>query len=120
MGPRSARLCVVALVAALAACGSDDAATVAPTDAPASAGDGATIEIIDFSFRGPDSVAVGTEVEVVNRDSVPHTWTAADRSFDSGSLRTDASFTHTFADAGTYEFACSIHPGMTGSIDVTG
>lgn len=122
MRTRIALVGIVSLAIALSGCGGDDASPTAADEAsaPAPGGSGteATIEIVDFSFQGAESVAVGAELEVINRDGVPHTWTAADRSFDSGSLRTGASFRHTFAQAGTFEFACTIHPGMTGSIDV--
>jgi plastocyanin len=33
-------------------------------------------------------------------------------------LDTDQKFTHTFAQVGTYDYYCSIHPKMTGKVIV--
>ena len=53
-----------------------------------------------------------------NRDSAAHTVTADDTSFDSGALQSAASFTQTFAKAGTFAYHCSIHSRMVGTIVV--
>lgn len=126
--------------AALVGCGSDgDAdsdpvATVAgdPVSTPAENDDGdgeaegggepvsSEIEIADFAFVGAEEVAAGTTVVVTNTDSASHTWTAADGSFDSGTLGEGSSFEFTFDEAGTFDYFCNIHPTMTGTITVTG
>ena len=49
-----------------------------------------------------------------------HTGTAADQSWDSGRLPIGATFSQTFADPGVYEFLCTIHPAMKGTITVNG
>jgi plastocyanin len=60
-------------------------------------------------------------VVVTNRDGVANTWTSTDAVFDSSSIAgAGGSFTFSFDEAGEYDFFCSIHPGMTGSITVTG
>lgn len=82
--------------------------------------DEVTIEIEGFSFGAPLEITAGTTVTVVNRDSVPHTWTADDGSFDSGRLSPGESFTITLTQPGEFTFYCQIHPSMTGSITVTG
>ena len=63
-------------------------------------------------------MTVGTEVEVENRDTAAHTWTSVDGVFDSGNLGNGDTFTFTFDTPGEYEFFCSIHPDMKGSITV--
>ncbi|HUH08205.1 MAG TPA: cupredoxin domain-containing protein [Egibacteraceae bacterium] len=83
-----------------------------------SAGGTATITINDFTFATPGSVPAGTTVTVVNEDSASHTWTSTSGVFDSGNLAGGDSFSFEFADPGTYAFACSIHPTMTGSLTV--
>lgn len=81
---------------------------------------GPTITIADFSFSGVTEVAVGTTVVVTNTDGTPHTWTAEDGTFDSGSLGPDETFEFTFDEAGTFSYFCNFHPSMTGTIVVTG
>jgi plastocyanin len=77
------------------------------------------VTIDNFSF-GPIQLEVrpGTQVKWINRDDVPHTVVSADHKFKSRALDTDESFSFTFADAGTYEYFCSVHPKMTGKIVV--
>jgi plastocyanin len=82
------------------------------------AGSGATLAIRDFSFAAT-SVAPGGLVTVDNADSADHTVTAVDGEFDSGEVSggTTSSF-QAPDEAGTYEFACEIHPDMTGTLTV--
>ena len=79
-----------------------------------------SITIENFSFGAPLTVGVGDPLLVVNEDGVPHTWTADDGAFDSGTLGSGESFEYAFEEAGEYSFFCEIHPGMTGTITVTG
>ena len=78
-----------------------------------------TIAIDNFTFGPQDAtVPVGTTVTWVNRDDIPHTVVAVDKSFRSKVLDTDEKFSFTFAKAGTFEYFCSIHPHMTGKVVV--
>jgi plastocyanin len=82
------------------------------------AGSGATLAIRDFTFAAT-SVAPSGLVTVDNGDSAAHTVTAEDGEFDSGEVRGGATSTFQAPDeAGTYEFACEIHPDMTGTLTV--
>ena len=57
----------------------------------------------------------------VNDDQAPHTATANDGAFDSGTLQPGQSFSFTFTQPGTtYAYYCAIHPSMTGTVTVTG
>jgi plastocyanin len=49
---------------------------------------------------------------------VPHTATATDRTFDSGILDPGKSYSYTFEKAGTFDYACLVHPQMKGTIVV--
>jgi plastocyanin len=109
----SVLLVVGILVVACSDSGGDTATT-------ASSGPDATITIADFAFDAPATVAVGDTVEVVNEDTTGHTWTATGGEFDSGSLATGDTFDFTFEEAGEFDYFCSIHPDMTGSITVEG
>src|SRR5512143_981640 len=71
----------------------DDGAAQAPA---------AQVKIDNFSF-GPAvlTVAPGTKVTWTNRDDIPHTVVADDKSFKSKVLDTDETFSYTFDKAGT-------------------
>ena len=78
------------------------------------------VKIDNFSF-GPATltVPVGATVTWTNQDDVPHNVVSADgKDIKSPVLDTDQKFTHTFAQAGTYAYYCSIHPKMTGKVIV--
>jgi plastocyanin len=112
-------LTVIALIGA--SCGDDDSTDTTAAGTTAGGGGGeATIVIEDFSFAAPGSVAAGTTVTVENRDGAAHTWTATDGSFDSGTIAGGGSFQFTFDQPGEFDFMCTIHPAMQGSISVTG
>jgi plastocyanin len=87
----------------------------------ASAQDDMTVSIQDFSFNpGQITVAPGTTVTWTNEGPSPHTTTADDGSWDSGTLQQGEDFSFTFDEPGTYTYHCSIHPDMTASVKVSG
>lgn len=94
--------------------------TTAAADQAATPAGAAVITIELFDFGDPIAVAAGQNVTVTNKDGVIHTWTSRDGVFDSGSIAPGGSFTVSLEEAGDYEFFCSIHSTMTGSITVTG
>ena len=73
------------------------------------------IDIADFKFD-PEAVTVeaGTEVTWTNGDEAPHTATADDGSFDTGTLDLDDSKPVTLDQPGTYSYYCRFHPFMKG------
>jgi len=79
----------------------------------------AQVMIDNFTFT-PQRVTVkaGTTVTWVNEDDIPHTVAATGKEFKSKVLDTDDKFAFTFMTAGTYEYFCSLHPHMTGTIVV--
>ena len=94
-----------------------DAASDDDSDAATSEVD---VEIVDFAFSSDViEVSAGTTVTWTNMDAAPHTATAEDGSFDSGSLGEGESFSFTFEEPGEYPYICSFHPNMTGTIIVT-
>ncbi len=89
--------------------------------AGAQQGQDVTVSIQDFAFDPPDiTVAPGTTVTWVNKDSVPHTTTANDETWDSETLQPGESFSFTFDAPGTFPYFCEIHPRMMGSVTVRG
>ncbi len=88
--------------------------------APSAPMSGNQVNIDGFAFAPANlTVPVGTTVTWTNRDEEPHTVAASDGSFHSPGMGTGATFTHTFTDAGTFDYVCSIHPMMRGTVVVT-
>jgi plastocyanin len=76
------------------------------------------IEIKDFAFN-PQTLTVksGEKVTWINRDEEPHTIVSVEKQFKkSTALDTDQEFTITAGAPGTYNYFCSVHPKMTGTI----
>ena len=77
-------------------------------------------EIEDYKFA-PDNliVEVDTEISFHNHDSVVHDVTALDNSWTTDDLSEDQnSGAISFDTPGTYNYFCSIHPSMRGTINV--
>ena len=122
--PRTA-FALMAAVAITAACSSTaaPAATTAPaaTPAPAAAAS-VNIDVQGFKFPPNMDVAKGTTVTWTNKDSVGHTVTSGTRpnkdgKFD-GQLAAGSTFSFTFTDSGTYQYFCTVHSSMNGTITV--
>ena len=78
------------------------------------------IEIKDFAFN-PQTITVksGEKVTWINRDEEPHTIVSVEKQFKkSTALDTDQEFTITAGAPGIYNYYCSVHPKMTGTIVV--
>jgi plastocyanin len=119
-------LLLVVLGLVLAGCGDDDDSGGygggGETTATAPSGDAVRaekVEIVEFTYQ-PDPVTIeaGGKVTWINRDSAPHTATAADGSFDTGTLEEGKLKSESFKDAGSYPYFCEIHPDMRGTIEV--
>ncbi len=121
---------------ALAACGGDgggettSGSTAAPGttttgaggNGPAPSGEAersAKVEIVEYTY-GPDpvTVQVGGKVIWLNQDTAPHTATADDGSFDTGTLERGKLKSETFKQAGIFAYHCEIHPTMHGTVKV--
>ena len=79
-----------------------------------------TIEIKDFAFN-PQKIIVksGEKITWINRDEEPHTVVSVGKKFQKSSgLDTDQEFSIIAGAPGTYEYFCSVHPKMTGTIVV--
>jgi plastocyanin len=75
----------------------------------------------------PGSVIIqsGHKVKWINSDEEAHTVTSglegsadSGKQFDSGLLSANQTFEHTFDKPGTYNYYCSVHPIMTGLVNV--
>ena len=107
----------------VAACGGDDdggdtTGATGATEETGGGGGGTSITIADFAFD-PDTITVSgpTDVTITNDDSAPHTFTADDDSFDV-QIDPGATETVTVDVSQTTGFHCTIHPDMTGTVEV--
>lgn len=75
--------------------------------------------IQNFSFS-PATITVksGDTVTWTNKDSMGHSATADDGSFDTGIISQGQSKSITFKKPGTYTYHCSVHPYMKGTVIV--
>jgi plastocyanin len=76
--------------------------------------------IIDGVQFSPSELSVhpGDRIVWVNKDPFPHTATAANKLFDSGSIAAGASWSFTVTKKGEIEYSCTFHSTMKGKIKV--
>jgi len=106
------------------ACGGSSSSTGSSAAAPASedspsAVAGPTLTIANMAFGQPLTVAPGTQINVVNNDTVEHSVTsktggAFDVHVDGGERKTLVAP----AQPGQYQFYCVYHPSMKGTLIV--
>lgn len=116
--------CVIAIVSlalGAAACGSSTSTT-----SPTTSGSITTVNIngqLGSSSYAPNpvTVKVGTQVNWLNKDTITHTATADNGSFNVNpiSAMSAQGAPVTMNTVGTFAYHCSIHPTMVGSIVVT-
>jgi plastocyanin len=102
------------LALALSACGTSGATTTAPA---ADNNGGPTVAIQDLAYT-PERLTVpaGATVTWVWRDGA----IAHDVKGDGfrSKVMAEGSFRHRFTEPGTYGYVCTLHPNMTGTIEV--
>lgn len=80
----------------------------------------AVVEMTKLFFVPADiTIRAGESVTFVNRDLAPHTATAGDASFDTGTLRRDERKDIVFPAPGEFPYVCRFHRHMTGIVRVT-
>jgi len=102
-------LACLALVVTVAACGGDDSSSAS------SAPGAVTVKDNLFSPKSA-SIKVGDTVTWTFKGQSAHNVTFDD--FNS-KLMKSGTYTHTFAKAGSFEYHCTIHAGMKGTIEVS-
>ena len=117
---------VLALTLSVAACGGDDdsggGGSTTTSAAASSSGGGVTIKMQNIQFAPKDTtVKVGQKVTWTNDDSTDHNVTAdSGADFKSKDFGKGSTFEFTADKAGTIKYECTLHPGMTGALNVTG
>ena len=73
-----------------------------------------------IKFNPPEiTVAAGDTVTWTNNDTVGHDVTGDSfSSGDPGGLQNGDTFEFTFKNAGSFDYVCTVHPGMEGSVTV--
>jgi plastocyanin len=116
---RAALVAILLVTLVAASCSSDDG-NGGDTGGDTGGGGGATsITIADFAYD-PSTLTVSsgtTEIEVTNEDDTDHTFTLDDESVDE-EIAAGASATVTVDISETTGFHCTIHPDMTGTLEV--
>lgn len=113
------RLVILCACLALVGCGGDSGGGKA---APAVSGDTVTIEMKDTKFVPENAtVKVGQTVRWINRDTIDHNAVADEGAdFKSELFGNGKTFDWKADKAGTVKYECTIHPGMTGTLTVSG
>ena len=77
------------------------------------------VDIANFAFSPATiKVKVGDTVTWTNKDSVGHSATVDDGTWDTGVLPQGKSGSEKFTKAGTFTYHCSVHPNMHGTVIV--
>jgi YVTN family beta-propeller protein len=91
---------------------------VQPAAAKAAAA-GASVSIANFAFAPAAlTVAAGDSVRWTNDDAAPHALAFQDGAGPTELLLPGQSATRRFAAAGNYDYVCSVHPYMRGTVTV--
>jgi plastocyanin len=123
---RRITIAAACLALALAACGGgssnkSNTSSSGSSSTPAASGNTVTVDMKNIQFSPKDvTVKVGQTVKWVNQDTVDHNVTAkTGASFKSDLFGNGASYEWKADKAGTVQYVCTVHPGMTGTLTVT-
>ncbi|HEX4904576.1 MAG TPA: plastocyanin/azurin family copper-binding protein [Acidimicrobiales bacterium] len=107
---RRVLLAALPLVAVLAACGGDD-------DDAASSEPG--VVVVDDNTFKPKTVEVGVGDTVTWRFEGQSAHNVTFEDDEASDLMKDGEYERTFDEAGGFDYVCTVHPGMTGSVKVS-
>ncbi|CAG0933896.1 Amicyanin-alpha [Thermoflexales bacterium] len=92
------------------------------TIVPPAGEDVTDVSIINFAFQPRViTISVGSTVRWINADQAAHTSTSvvsSTENWDSGNLASGQVFTHTFNTPGTFDYLCTLHLSMQGTVVV--
>jgi plastocyanin len=116
---------VLALALGVAACGGGDdngGGSTSTSSSASSGGGGVAIKMENIQFAPKETtVKVGDKVTWTNDDTTDHNVTAdSGADFKSEDFGSGGTFEFTADKAGTIKYECTLHPGMVGTLTVTG
>jgi plastocyanin len=78
-----------------------------------------SVSIVDFAFN-PSTVNAGQNDTVTwtNNGAISHSSTSNTGIWDSGILGPGSGFSRAFTSSGSFPYHCSVHPSMTGTVNV--
>ena len=95
------------------------AADIERLNAPAGSGQQADVVMDGTGFQpGELTVSVGQTVRWRNADPFPHNVESPQGGFRSGDLEPDTGWQFKVTERGTFEYECTLHPGMKGVLRV--
>ena len=124
-GYLSFSLLAVFVVIAITPSAFADHTTATVTNAPGSSVPGCEQTADGCFIPSTVTIDIGGEVTWENNDTAAHTITSGtpvegpDGIFDSSLVITGSSFSHVFAEAGSYDYFCMVHPWMQGMVMVS-
>jgi plastocyanin len=115
--------CAALVALVLTGCSSSHKAAAPQGRGASSSSTSGDVVINNFAYSGKLTVSPGEKITIVNKDSVAHTLT--DKSthlFDSGNINGGGATATITAPTkpGSYNFGCSYHPQMHGTLVVSG
>lgn len=109
----------VSLAFLLASCSAGQSATPEATEAVPSSNE-VQVTVEGFAYHPANlTVPIGTTVTWTNKDGAPHSSTSDDGLWDSSRLSQGDSYSHTFDQVGIFNYHCSIHSSIQGTVTVT-
>ncbi len=106
------KILIIMLISIIAGCTQRSVTDGADTTEP---GDN-VVEMRDTQFIPPSiSILAGETVIFRNEDNDAHTVTGFGVDVQ---LEPEETYTHLFEESGTFQYVCSIHPGMSGQVIV--
>lgn len=109
-----------AFALAVSACGDETSTSTGTSGSASTTAEKSSVVSMSGNKFDPAELTVdqGTTVTWSNTDSTTHTVTAPSGAFNSGDLSPGRNFGYTFNEPGTYEYGCTIHPDMKGTVIV--
>lgn len=89
-------------------------------DSPTGEDDVTLVRMVDGEDFSPATVtiSVGETVRWRNDDDIQHNTTGPSGLWMSANLNSGGTFSQTFPTAGNFAYACTLHPGMNGTVVV--
>ena len=102
-------LAALPLVVALGACGGDDDDDAAPADPG--------VVVVEDNVFEPKKLTISVGDDVTWRFEGNNAHNVTFDEFNSDLMK-EGEYEHTFDEAGSFDYTCTVHPGMSGTVTV--